>query len=137
MILLVLANAAHTYIMIVPSDWWAQGSFFLIMGTMYHYVSAVSSALLLFDNELYLVTMKVFRKIMLILSYTTLFVFLIIIFYEIYISVAINPDWLILFIQAYIAYMIIALVTLMPSTLYIVIREASINSGSDPQYIIE
>ena len=69
-------NGFHTYIMLTWSGYWASGSFFLIMFTLFHYTQSFFSILLVYKDDLYLYHWKDIRFIVLMNAYSTLLLML-------------------------------------------------------------
>ena len=125
-LIILIANGIHTYIMIVPSHLWCGYSAILIAITSYHYLSALGSICLLFEFKFYMENMQWLRRLFLVFSYISSIIYLVLAVYEVY-MIVIQDSLMILVITCYLGYMLLANITILPQTLYIIIKESTLN----------
>jgi hypothetical protein len=106
-----------------------------MLGSLYHYCSAIISVLLLFDCPVYLITLKPLRTVFLAIAYLTLIVYSITAAYEFY-MIFNEVDWLLVLVSMYVGYIIIVNITLLPQTMFIIIKESTLDLNANEEFVI-
>ncbi len=126
--IMILANVLHTYFMIFPSEYWAYWSPILLSISAFHYGMFVVAVLMLCNEECYMRVICI-RYTMVVLCYFTAIVYCILLLYLVYL-VFFTVDWMQMVAAAYVSYLLIINVTILPQTLYIIFREGTTPTAS-------